>query len=130
MDDFKPMSAQALLDRKRCCKSACLHCPYGHTIKTLGLELREYQQENLVLINDALVDNGINTKSDFTANLLAQNLGEKIKTFDLSNENLKTCRLIYLKDHYVGFIHKEDELYLLDSFKFQKITLDLVKEYL
>ncbi len=130
MTDYKPMSAQELLARKRCCKSSCLHCPYGHTIKTLGLEVKPYQSEDKELINTALVDNGVNTQSDFTANLLAENLGEKLKKFDLSALNLSHCRLLFLKDHYIGFVFKEDELYLLDDFKFQKITLDLVKEYL
>jgi hypothetical protein len=38
MDNFKPMSVQALRKRGHCCKSACLHCPYGFTLKKHGLK--------------------------------------------------------------------------------------------
>jgi len=37
-DEYSPMSSKDLLKRGRCCKSSCLHCPYGHTLKKLGLK--------------------------------------------------------------------------------------------
>lgn len=37
-NDYSPMSSEDLLKRGRCCKSSCLHCPYGHTLKKLGLK--------------------------------------------------------------------------------------------
>lgn len=37
-DDYKPMSAEFLKARGRCCQSSCLHCPYGFTLKRFGLQ--------------------------------------------------------------------------------------------
>lgn len=37
------MSSAQLRKKNRCCKSTCLHCPYGHTIKKLGIQFRDAQ---------------------------------------------------------------------------------------
>ena len=37
-NEFKPMSVAALKKRGHCCKSTCVHCPYGYTLKKLGLK--------------------------------------------------------------------------------------------
>jgi hypothetical protein len=33
-------------NKGRCCKSSCLHCPYGHTLRTQGLSLKKINDDN------------------------------------------------------------------------------------
>jgi hypothetical protein len=45
-DDYKPMTAEFLKNKGRCCKSTCVHCPYGHTVKKLGIQFRDVIQSD------------------------------------------------------------------------------------
>ncbi len=128
--EFKPMSAEVLKERGRCCKSACLHCPYGHTLKTQGLELKNVQEKDIPELNALLSEYGKQKPLSFIDKLLHENLGEKKENLEISSENIQKCKLIFLKDHYCGFLYDFNELYLEKDFRFQGITLEVVKEYI
>ena len=40
------MTSQQLKARKHCCKSGCLHCPYGFTLKKFGLTFEKVADLN------------------------------------------------------------------------------------
>lgn len=42
-DEFKPMSVADLKKRGHCCRSTCVHCPYGYTLKQLGLKFTKIE---------------------------------------------------------------------------------------
>lgn len=43
-NEFKPMSVADLKKRGHCCKSSCVHCPYGFTLKKFGLKFSTYEE--------------------------------------------------------------------------------------
>ena len=43
---YKPIPASVLRNKGTCCKSGCVHCPYGHTLKKFGLEFIELTDSN------------------------------------------------------------------------------------
>jgi len=45
-DGRNVMTSLYLRSRKTCCKSGCLHCPYGYTLKKFGLTFIDYKTEN------------------------------------------------------------------------------------
>lgn len=40
-EGYTVFTSQFLKNRGTCCKSACLHCPFGYTLKKLGMQFRE-----------------------------------------------------------------------------------------
>lgn len=60
MDNIKPMSVEALKRRGHCCKSACLHCPYGFTLKKHGLKFTNTKDYDLSKLSDDILS-GENT---------------------------------------------------------------------
>jgi len=61
-DSFDPlgsMTASTHKSRGSCCKSGCIHCPYGFTLKKFGLQFKDITDSNKQaaqnLTNDMLV---------------------------------------------------------------------------
>lgn len=52
INDFKPMSVADLKKRGRCCKSTCVHCPFGHTLKKLGLKFHKIDEYDSSLLKE------------------------------------------------------------------------------
>ncbi len=129
MSEFQPMSSEQLLARKRCCKSSCLHCPYGHTLKTQGLEIKDSEKDDIPILNMILEEYGKKSSSNIAAILLQEALGSSKAEIEITNSNLSEVRSIYLKNHFCGFLF-QGELYLEKSFRFQGITLEVVKQYI
>lgn len=107
----KPMSAEFLKKRGHCCKSGCLHCPYGFAIKKFGLQfssLEEVSQEDLDIF-----------------------LGE-LKC-DLTHFDFAHTKLILLKEVVIGLmVHNHiivQNLFLLEAFQSQSISRELVESY-
>ena len=105
--DYKPMSAAFLKKRGYCCKSACLHCPYGFTLKKFGLEFKD-------------------AHNDMTA--LKELSGKEIPA-----DEEKNYKLVFLKGELVGAIRithiQVKELFLKEEFKEQGISLEIVESY-
>ncbi len=98
--------------RKRgtCCKSACVHCPFGYTIKKHGLEFRAATQEDTPFLEK--VGGGLDWKSYLPDNVL----------------------LVTLKGQVCGFLVKNHivvkGLVLLPEYTDQGISRELVESYL
>lgn len=101
------MSGTFLKNRGRCCKSACLHCPYGFTLKRFGLQFKEVSED---------VDS-------------AQRLAEK----EIPEKELCNYRFIFLKDTLAGLMRinhiQVKELFLDEDFKDQNLSLEIIESY-
>lgn len=98
--------------RKRgtCCKSNCLHCPYGYTLKKLGLQFRP------VVESDAqLVESIIPSTLDWRVHL-----PENIQ-FILIKERIAG---IMIKNHIVV-----KEVFFLPHFQKQGLDKDIIESY-
>ncbi len=51
-------TSRFLKNRGTCCKSACLHCPFGFTLKKLGLQFREASENDAVEIETIMQESG------------------------------------------------------------------------
>ncbi|MBC76715.1 MAG: hypothetical protein CME64_11940 [Halobacteriovoraceae bacterium] len=101
------MSGTFLKNRGRCCKSACLHCPYGFTLKRFGLQFKEASED---------VES-------------AKRLAER----EISEEELGNYRFIFLKDTLAGLMRinhiQVKELFLEEDFKDQNLSLEIIESY-
>lgn len=68
-----------LKKRGTCCKSNCLHCPYGHTLKNFPIELVEIQTKQIQFANEIVTDSNPVELSDLSMSLLASAFGKKDK---------------------------------------------------
>jgi hypothetical protein len=108
-------TSQFLKNRGTCCKTACLHCPYGFTLKKNGLTFKEVQENDFPLVEAIINESG---KMD----------GPDWKTFWPEN-----IRLILLKDQVCGLFLKNHivikHLYLKPHFTNQDLSREMVESY-
>lgn len=107
------MSSETLFKRGSCCRSSCLHCPFGFTVKSNRLEFLSLNNQN----------------NDFLEQLLQQ-LTIVVDTDLYSLENYK---MVALKGFIFGLIRVDHlfvkEMELLPSFRNQGLTKELIESY-
>lgn len=98
--------------RKRgtCCKSSCLHCPFGFTLKKNGLTFRKVIEAEEELVK-SLVGQDLNWRSHLPENI----------------------QWILIKDRVAGLMIKNHiivkEVFLLPQFQHQGLDKDLIESY-
>jgi len=108
-------TSQFLRNKGTCCKSACLHCPYGYTLKKHGLEFKEVKEEDFPQIETMLEESG----------------KPKVDWKYFWPENIK---VVTIKDKPCGFLLKNHivikHLYLMPHFQDQDLSKEMVEAYL
>lgn len=103
-----------LKNRGTCCKTTCLHCPYGFTLKRLGMSFKEALPTDAELI-DSLV------KKSKTPDL-------NWREFDPSN-----VQIILVKENVCGVALKTKlqikHVFLKEHFQHQGLSLELIESY-
>lgn len=114
-EGYTVFTSQFLKNRGTCCKTACLHCPYGFTLKKHGLAFREAKDEDFPHIETMLQESGqaaVDWKPFYPENI----------------------RLILIKDVVCGFLLKNHiqikHLFLRPHFKNQDLSKEMVEAYL
>jgi len=124
-------TSQFLKNRGSCCKSACLHCPYGFTLKNHGLKFEAIAKDKLSLAKNIIDSNS--KKESVSGSLLDQAFGSSKKEVTINKFNLDSFSFVKIKDVVCGVVKKGklqlNELYLVDQFKEQGLTLDIVQSY-
>ena len=98
--------------RKRgtCCKSSCLHCPYGFTLKKNGLAFRKVVEAEEEIVK-SLVGSDLNWRIHLPENI----------------------QWILIKDRVAGIMIKNHiivkEVFLLPQFQHQGLDKDLIESY-
>lgn len=107
------MKSETLIKRGHCCKSACIHCPYGFTLKRFGLKFLSIDETNKSLYND-----------------LEKQIDMKL---DLESYSANDYKLLTLKNFVIGLIRVDHlfvrEFEILPSFKNQGISKELIESY-
>lgn len=101
------MPSSALRARQRCCKSGCLHCPYGYTLKKFGLKFTQVSDLN---------------SPDFLQMVSSPNLGDKEAYHWVSLKDV-TCAVIKVNHLFVL------EVYLLQDFADQGLSKEIIESY-
>ncbi len=100
--------------RQTCCKSACLHCPYGYTLKKCGLQFADWDPSREAEARAILTEAG---QPDLD---LAPFLPDNVK-------------FVLMKDHVAGLITKNHivvkGLFLRPHFQAQGIVKEIVESY-
>lgn len=113
-DGYTVFTSHYLKNKGTCCKSACLHCPYGFTLKKHGLTFKEVKEEDSTLIEAMLEESG--------------NAGFDWKPFFPDN-----IRIILLKDRECGLFLKNHiqikHLFLKNHFQNQGLSKEMVEAY-
>lgn len=113
-DGYTVFTSHYLKNKGTCCKSACLHCPYGFTLKKHGLTFKEVKEEDLTLIETMLEESG--------------NGGFDWKPFFPDN-----IRIVLLKDRECGVFFKNHiqikHLFLKKHFDNQGLSKEMVEAY-
>ena len=114
-EGYTVFTSQFLRNKGTCCKSACLHCPYGYTLKKHGLEFKEVKEEDFPQIETMLEESG----------------KPKIDWKPFWPENIK---VITIKDQTCGFLLKNHivikHLFLMPHFQDQDLSKEMVEAYL
>jgi hypothetical protein len=125
------LTAEFHLKRGRCCRSSCLHCPYGHTVSTIGFEFLDFTEDKKELVEQILIENEFNKPQSLADQMLSANLGTKRKELKLSSYDPNDIKVLTLKDIVCGFVIIEnDEVkrsFLAKRFQFQRIELSTIK---
>lgn len=125
-------TSKFLSNRGTCCKTNCLHCPYGATIKNLGLQFVEVSVSDLEKAQKIISDNDQNP-SELSGMLLTSAFGTK-KKISITEKNFSKFKYIFIKGVLCGLAYKGitevKEIYLLDQFKDQGIDKSLVSGFL
>ena len=108
-------TSQFLKNRGTCCKSACLHCPFGYTLKKHGLTFLEVSESDSTLVEEIMSESG-DVPQDWKTFLPGNALFIQIKGVTAG---------VLLKNHIVV-----KRLYLKDHFKHQDLSREMVESYL
>lgn len=112
-EGFTIFTSQFHKNRGTCCKSACIHCPYGYTLKKHGLQFVDVNEDNLNQVEQIVAET---------------NFALPWKEF--YPENIK---LIQIKESICGFILKNHiivkHLILRPHFQHQDLSKELVESY-
>jgi len=126
-------TSQFLLNRKTCCQTTCLHCPYGYTTKTHGLEFNKVEVESIETAQGIVGSLGSEQKS-VSQSLLDSAFGtSKKKKKVITESNMSNFLFVLIKGVVCGVLEigklQGLELFLMDHFKNQDLTLDSVNSY-
>lgn len=112
--------------KNSCCQSNCLHCPYGTTLKKIGVKIldkSEFDPDEITQLESELFPS-----DNYSSSLLAEAFGnsEKFDAKDLKVLSLKEtiCGLCYIKNN------KIQKIGLKKYFGDQGITEDYLQSLL
>ena len=112
-EGFTVFTSHYLKNKGTCCKSACLHCPYGFTFKKLGIQFKDISEQELSLVEEILAENSSSLEW---------------KTFWPDN-----AKFVLVKEKVAGLILKNHivvkHLLLRPHFQHQNISKELVESY-
>lgn len=100
--------------RNTCCKSACVHCPFGYTLKKLGLQFEDWDPSREGEARSYLADAG---RGDFD---FAPFIPDNAKFISIKG---KTCGLL-VKNHIVV-----KGVFLARHFQNQGLDKDIIESY-
>ena len=108
-DGFTVFTSQYHRKRGTCCKSNCLHCPFGYTLKKLGLSFEDVTNDDQSLLETFFLKRG------------SSDIGPLV------------LKKIILKGHVVGVMLINHivvkELFLLSQFQDQGLSKEIIESY-
>ena len=130
-----------LLNRGTCCKSNCLHCPYGYTLKNFSIKIVPMEERHIKYANKIINESKPVELSEIALAILAEGFGKKNKVIaqHVTLENYNSYAFGQLKDNICGVINFSSrlsesisgreikELYLKKEFQNQGLGIEHIK---
>ncbi len=113
-EGYTVFTSQFLKNRGTCCKSACIHCPFGYTLKKHGIQFREAIASDEGKIQDIIAASGsapVDWKSFLPGNVQFMEIKGTV------------CGVM-LKNHIVV-----KHVFLLPYFQGQGLTKEMIESY-
>ncbi|MEC7277628.1 MAG: DUF5522 domain-containing protein [Bdellovibrionota bacterium] len=124
-------TSKFLKNRGSCCKTNCLHCPYGFTLKNNPLTFEKVSLDTLKEAQ-AYIDFNNPQEDTIASGLLDSAFGGK-KKITLNKFNYQNFSFIKLKDIRCGVAHEGrlqiKEVFLGEHFQDQGLDLDTVRGF-
>ena len=126
-------TAQYLKNKRTCCKSKCLHCPYGFTLESLGLEFSPITQESMESANAIISAQALDEAPSVASSLLASAYGKAKKTKLISSATMDKYFFVSLKGAVCGVVKKGilqvSEVFLKERFQNQGLDLHTINSF-
>jgi len=93
-------TSQFLKNRGTCCRSSCLHCPFGYTLKKCGIQFGDVSENDVTEIENILQEANLNLdwRSFLPENVKFIILKEKVA--GLMFKNHIVVKHVALKNHF------------------------------
>ena len=131
-----------LLNRGTCCKSNCLHCPYGFTLKKFSIKIITLEEKHIKHANEIISESKPVELSDLALAILAEGFGKKNKAIaqHITLENFNDHAFAQFKDYICGVIKFSNklsesssgraiqELYLKKEFQNQGLEIEHIDD--
>jgi len=118
-----------LRKRGSCCKTSCLHCPYGFTLKKEGLQFEAIDESNFPEAMQ-IFQKHIPDEPEVASSILASAFGKPKKVETLSTLNMGKFQLVKIKGETCALIKvfnfQVTELYHCEHFEDQGLTQDII----
>jgi hypothetical protein len=120
-----------LSNRGTCCKSNCLHCPYGYTLKNHSIEIVDLTDKHIRFANEIVRDTMPVEQSELTSSLLAGAFGakDKIRIHHITKTNFSNFAFGTLKGVVCAVIEFSNKLSESNSGSRPVKNLYLKKEF-
>ena len=126
------LTSQFLKNKKTCCKTKCLHCPYGYTLETLGLEFIPVTVESMARANEIISPKKEDEGLSLASSMLASAYGSPKKAVLITPRTLDKFLIIKLKERECGVVKKGivqlSKIYLKEHFTDQGLELHIVDD--
>ena len=130
-----------LLNRGTCCKTNCLHCPYGHTLKNFSIKIVPLEEKHIKYANEIISESKPVELSDLASSILAEGFGKKSKVIGqhITLENFNDHAFGQFQDVICGVIKFSNrlsesnsgrginELYLKKEFQNQGLGIEHIR---
>ena len=131
-----------LLNRGTCCKTNCLHCPYGYTLKNFSIKIVPMEEKHIKYANQIITESKPVELSDLALSILAKGFGKKHKVTGqyITLENFNNHAFGQFKDDICGVIEFSNrlsesnsgrgikELYLKKEFQNQGLGIEHIDD--
>ena len=126
-------TSQYLKNRGHCCNTNCLHCPFGTTLKNLGVQFSEVNLNQIKAAEEIILGKKVGG-NDISASLLTGAFGKPSRSIDISSKNIASFKFILIKNTRCGLAHLGEsgikDIFLLPHFQNQGLDKDTVQSYL
>ena len=132
-DGLDVKTSKFLKNKGTCCKTSCLHCPYGFTLKKEGLSLEVISNENFETAS-LMAKKVEKDESSLASSMLASAFGPTKKSSVFSEKSKHNYLLVKIKGEVCALVRKRGlrvtEIVYAKHFEDQGITTDIVSSFL